>query len=226
MQLRVPNGPQPRSWVVLMSVELHMKQLLRCSVLQLSVHNKKLPVCSGHELDTAALGVQFNLYSSAVPVKGGKAPGDTQGSLKGCCSSGLIQSFHESIPFTFCCLLETPASKSTGGHNQGTLLSKYLLFPFCKNIHIDNARKWEIKGWWCMKNWLSELISGVQNGSSFENLFSPLINTVRHYFVLKTNVCGSFFKGKKRKKENALFLRGTICTTCCSCYGNYSRFIE
>lgn len=70
MQLLVPNGPWPHSQVVLLSVELYVKQLLQCSVLQLSANNEILPVCSGHEKCTAARRVQLHFYSSAVPVTG------------------------------------------------------------------------------------------------------------------------------------------------------------
>lgn len=70
MQLLVPNGPWPHSRVVLLSVELYVKQLLQCSVLQFSANNEILPVCSGHEKYTAARRVQLHFYSSAVPVTG------------------------------------------------------------------------------------------------------------------------------------------------------------
>lgn len=59
--------------MVLLSVELHVKQLLQSSVLQLSVNNEVLAVCSGHEKYTAALRVQLHFYSSAVPVTGEEA---------------------------------------------------------------------------------------------------------------------------------------------------------
>lgn len=65
-ELLVPNSCQPHSWVVVLSMELHVKQQLQCSVLQLSVNNKMLPACSGHEMYTAALWLQFHFYSSAV----------------------------------------------------------------------------------------------------------------------------------------------------------------
>lgn len=161
MQLLVPNGLWPYSWVVLLSVELHVKQVLQCSVLQLNVNNTILPVCSEHEKHPSLCAV---------------------------------------------CLLECPDSTSTGKCNQGTWLPKDLLSVFCKKVNIHNVRKWEIKGWQYMKNWLSELLSRGRNGSSFVNLFSPLINTARHHFVLKTNVCSSFSKGKKRKKERKCFV--------------------
>lgn len=73
MQLLVPNGPWPHFWVVLLSVELHVKQPLQCSVLELSVNNEIIVVCSGHEKYTAALQVQLHLYHSAVPVTGEEA---------------------------------------------------------------------------------------------------------------------------------------------------------
>lgn len=84
-QLLVPNGPRAHSWVLLLSVEGHVKQLLPCSVLQLSVNKEILPVCSGHQKYTAALRVQLHFYSSAVPVTGGKPPGDME-----CRTEGLL----------------------------------------------------------------------------------------------------------------------------------------
>lgn len=61
--------------MVLLSVELHVKQLLQGSVLQLSV-NETLPVCSEHEKYTAALRAQLYFYSSAVLSQGRKPPRD------------------------------------------------------------------------------------------------------------------------------------------------------
>lgn len=81
-----------------------MKQLLQGSVLQLSVNNETLPVCSEHEKYTAALRAQLYFYSSAVPVTGEEASKGWKAEPKGCYSSNLIQSFQKSTPFTLCCL--------------------------------------------------------------------------------------------------------------------------
>jgi len=74
MQLLVPNGPQPYSWVVLLSVELHVRQLLQCSVLQLSVNNNVLPVCSGREMYTEHFKCSFVSVVQLSLYEGEEAP--------------------------------------------------------------------------------------------------------------------------------------------------------